>query len=431
MRVLGALRQSKTREHALSIDAQRKAIQRWADTNGHEVIGFTIDPSTSGKLSCFKRPALGPYLTDPLCIGAWDVLVTFRIDRACRSTVNFLELMKWCDERGKLYVSLKENIDMSTAQGRQAARDAASRAEWERDMASERRLETIEELREQGRSIGGRVNYGMRTVKTPDGCFTEPDFKATARVARKMAFDAIGGMSNAAIRRWLNYEGLPSPAGKQWRTERVRMTLISPHMERLLSPGAYIALQEAMSARGQVRGQWSSGQHILLRVAFCARCSDPTAKVPLYGIKSNTRGDRYRCIKCHFSVSKAILEGRVIKELRARWGLRMHKIPVVTPGDDRAAEIKLLEHHLKVARSIPHVDTTKLENQIKELKASCKPDRVEWVSTGKPIAQHWEELETDAERNEFLRANHVLVWAAPKDGFLMEPTMDSAQADYQ
>src|SRR5262249_10027861 len=160
LRVLGAIRQSKTRDRSVSPAAQRAAIQRWADERGYDVVKFTEDLSRSGKLSPFKRPELGPYLTDPMLIGTWDIVVTTKIDRANRNTKDFLILMDWCKANGKQYVSLKEQIDMTTVQGRENAKQAASRAEWERDMASERRLETLEELEAEGRWPGGKVPFG-------------------------------------------------------------------------------------------------------------------------------------------------------------------------------------------------------------------------------------------------------------------------------
>src|SRR5262245_11817610 len=90
MRVLGAVRQSRTRYRAISPEAQREAITAWAASKGHEPPLFTEDLSTSGAVSPFERPGLGPYLTDPLKIGAWDILVTTKLDRVCRSAADYL-----------------------------------------------------------------------------------------------------------------------------------------------------------------------------------------------------------------------------------------------------------------------------------------------------------------------------------------------------
>lgn len=439
MRVLGAIRQSKTKDRAVSPAAQRAAITKWAEHNGHTIVKFAVDLSQSGKLSALKRPELGPWLTDPAKIVAFDILVTTKIDRACRNARNFLELMDWCSDNGKVYVSLKENIDMSTAAGREYARHAASRAEWERDMASERSLETRAELLEQGRWTGGRVAYGYRADERDDGYYVVPDDSATAEIARRMAEDAIAGKSNGYIQRWLNAEGIPTGTGKTWLVETVRQILMSDNMAGLLSEDKYAALRVALRSRRQQRGHWTSGAHILLRVAFCFRCSDESRAVPLYGSKKSDRPDRYRCVKCNTSIRKDWLESRVEAELQARWGNRPYGIPRIVPGDDYSAEIKRLSRQLGQAQELDFVDTSALEARIAELRAMPhKPDRVEYEPTGKTISEHWDSLDESA-RGAFLRVNQVCVWAGTDTDahgkrhpvFMMENTFRSAMVDWK
>lgn len=439
MRVLGAIRQSKTKDRAVSPATQRAAITRWADEHGHEVVKFTVDLSQSGKLSAFKRPELGPWLTDPDKIVAFDILVTTKIDRACRNTRNFLELMDWCADVGKVYVSLKENIDMSTVAGREYARQAASRAEWERDMASERSLETRAELEGQGRWTGGRIAYGYRADERDDGYYVVPDEGGTAEIARRMAGDAIAGKSNGYIQRWLNAEGIPTGTGKTWLVETVRQILISDNMAGLLDEDIHAALRASLRSRRQTRGQWTSGAHTLLRVAFCSRCSDESRAVPLYGSRKGDRADRYRCVKCNTSVRKDWLESQTEAELRARWGNHPYAIPHIVPGDDNSAEIKRLSRQLRQAEELEFVDTSALEARIAELRAlPHEPDRVEYEPTGKTIAEHWDSLDK-SERGAFLRENQVCVRAGTRTDahgkrhpvFTMENTFRSAMAAWR
>jgi DNA invertase Pin-like site-specific DNA recombinase len=56
-RVLGGIRQSKTKDNAVSPEAQRNKIQDWSDANGYTVVKFTLDLSKSGKVSCFSAGA--------------------------------------------------------------------------------------------------------------------------------------------------------------------------------------------------------------------------------------------------------------------------------------------------------------------------------------------------------------------------------------
>ena len=49
----------------------------------------------------FKRPGLGPLLTDPDLIAGYDVLFASSIDRLGRSAYDLQQLRRWADEHGK------------------------------------------------------------------------------------------------------------------------------------------------------------------------------------------------------------------------------------------------------------------------------------------------------------------------------------------
>ena len=426
LRVLGAIRQSARRERGVSPAEQRRKLQEWADEHGHEIVRFTEDLARSGKLSAFKRPELGPWLTDPDKMVAWDILATTKIDRACRNTLDFLNLYQWCDANGKQYVSLHEQIDMTTTQGRQNARDAASRAEWERDMASDRRLDTIAELNEQGRWTGGRYGYGLIPEKREDGYYLVIDedytgqpaiqagaestvgkvhrYKGTADIARRMAADAIAGKSYHYIGGWLNAEGHLTNIGRQWEVTTVRRVLLSPNMALLLSDEDYVKLYNALHARVKAGKQWTQGRHWPLRVAFCAEC-----KGVLYArMRNDVRFGGYYTCAVHGCIRQiGQVESEIEAELREIWGTQPYRIRQVIFGDSHAAEIHRRQEELKMARNLEFVDTARLEAKIAELKASHTPDSVELVDTDKTVAEHWDELDGPAERNRFLRDRDV------------------------
>jgi DNA invertase Pin-like site-specific DNA recombinase len=414
LRVLGAIRQSKTKDRAVSPAAQRAAIQRWSDDRGYVIAQFTEDLSRSGKISPFKRPELGPYLTNPLLIGAWDILVTTKIDRACRHTKDFLTIMDWCKANDKTYVSLREHIDMTTAQGRENARQAASRAEWERDMALERRLETLEELHEEGRWTGGRVSYGLRKDVRPDGVFLVPDVGETADVANKMADMSIAGKTNAAIQRWLNNEGFSNSAGNPWSIDRVRLVLHSEAMEQVLGEEKHAQLKLALHSRRHQHGQWTTGKHILLRVAFCSICGGP-----LYAHKRKDRpaaSGYYRCIPCAFRLSYSELENKTVGSLMLVAGDELVHHKVMEMGDQRTAERFDLIRQIDRLREITDVDVSgaiaALEGKLREITDSIQPGTETWEPTDQTVADYWITLER-AEQGKFLRDAKIRVEASP------------------
>lgn len=427
MRVLGAIRQSKTRDRAISPHAQREAITAWALAKGHEPPIFTEDLSTSGSVSPFERPFLGPYLTDPLKMGLWDILVTTKLDRACRSAADYLSLRTWCSEMGKSYVSLAEALDDTTAAGRAMSTVIAAFAEFERERASERRLETLAALRVQGRWPGGRPPFGWRPDKRDDGYYLVPDEGGMADVLRSMADDAIDGVSYQQIANWLNGREVPNRSGKSWQPESVRLILRSEPTMELLGDDKAGELRAALEAKKKGTGQWESGKHMLLRVLYCIHC-----QIPIYGKCRPNRAPRYECRKCSYTVVKSVIEPKVEEELRGRWGDRPHMIHKVTAGDNHAREIRRLENQLAMAQQIELIDTSMLEAKITELKnAPHDAPKVDFIPSGLTIAQFWDSLKTPNERGKFLRDHGVKVYAGRGGLFLMEPTWLAAAADWK
>jgi site-specific DNA recombinase len=426
MRVLGAIRQSKTKDRAVSPAAQRRQITKWAADRDHDEPIFVEDLSKAGKLSPFKRPGLGPYLTDPALIGTWDILVTTKIDRVNRHTRDFLALMDWCKANGKQYVSRKENIDMTTAQGRQAARDAASRAEWESDMASERRIETLAELKEQGRWMGGRIPYGTRPeIQTfidedgeeAEGYFLVPDkTKAkdgTADIANTMADMAIAGKTNLNIRDWLNDEGHPNAIGIPWTTERVRYVLHSEAMEQVLGHEKNAQLKLALISWAPTRGQWQSGKNLMLRVGYCINCGSR-----IYLHKARTRPHHapyYRCQQCRNYIPQDTLEQRTIGYFLFLCGDEKRHVKDVQHGEQHAAERFELTRQIEALKLITDADVSgpiaELTAKLKELTDAIEPHVVKWVPSGETVEEYWDGLETIKEQNEFLRECKVRVEA--------------------
>lgn len=211
-RVLGAVRQSKTRDGAVSPEAQRKTIGTWADDKGAQVAKFTFDLSTSGGTSAFRRKGLGPWLTEPDKINAWDVLVATKLDRACRDVADYLRLREWCERHGKQLIIINlPDLDTTTPQGRAMGTVTATFAQLEREMAKERNKERYDELVELGRWPGGRLPFGSRYSSAisqlePDDGGTADVLgnRGTADVLRRMADMAIAGKSQGQIAEWLN-----------------------------------------------------------------------------------------------------------------------------------------------------------------------------------------------------------------------------------
>jgi site-specific DNA recombinase len=408
-RVHGGLRQSKTKDKSISLDAQRKTIAQWAQKNGYAKPTFSYDPSTSGGKSPFDRKELGPWLRDPDKIASWDILAVTRLDRACRSVLDYLKLAEWCERRGKRLAVLDDpTLDTSTPQGKAMATMRAVFAELERELAKSRNKERYDYLVDEGHWPGGRLNYGWRYDRSERALV--PDEGGTADVLRTMADMAIAGKSQGQIAVWLNGGNGTichlTLIRRQWKQDTVRQVLRHEATQELLGDAKAAQLRAALRDREQTRGERTNG-HMLLRVAFCGTCGGP-----LYCAVKRDRpsGGYYRCLTCGTATAMDKLEAAVEREVLSLAGDRELTGRVLVPGDDHQAAIHALEHDVDALERITgtelvvHAKKAEIEH-LKKLPYD--PDHYDRVPLGVTVATHWATLGSAAERGGFLREQEV------------------------
>lgn len=99
-----------------------------------------------------ERPELHACLK---ALRANDVLVVWRLDRLGRSMSELIALVSELETKGCGFVSLKENIDTTTATGRLVFHIFASLAQFERELIQERTKAGLQAARARGKK-GGR-----------------------------------------------------------------------------------------------------------------------------------------------------------------------------------------------------------------------------------------------------------------------------------
>ena len=118
-----------------------------------ELEQFGCDKIFSEKIS--SRAVMEEKLKALSILSEGDVLVVWKLDRLARSTMELLGDIEKMNAKGVHFISLKDNIDTSTAGGRFQLAVFAALAELERDMIRERTLAGLAIARDQGR-VGGR-----------------------------------------------------------------------------------------------------------------------------------------------------------------------------------------------------------------------------------------------------------------------------------
>lgn len=135
---------------------------------------------------------------------AGDVLVIDSFSRLSRSTKDLLDTVETLTEQGVNIISLKEQLDTTTATGKLMLTMLSALSQFERDLISERTKDGLKAARARGRN-GGRPKAG----NTATDKSRNEKIKAAAMAlydANKMTNKEIAdqfGVSTATLSRWI------------------------------------------------------------------------------------------------------------------------------------------------------------------------------------------------------------------------------------
>ena len=87
-------------------------------------------------------------------LGRGDMLIVSSLDRAFRSTIDALNELEKLHKRGIQFVSVSQNFDTSTPDGKFLYTLAAALATWERDILSQRTKEGLRAAKQRGKTLG-------------------------------------------------------------------------------------------------------------------------------------------------------------------------------------------------------------------------------------------------------------------------------------
>lgn len=149
MQVAGYIRVStEQQKEEGSHENQRDQLEDWADRNEH-TITFYEDIAISGQAD--EREAYEAMIEDA---EQYDAIVVRELSRFGRNLQRMLNDIRDLKERGVDFISLKDNIDMSTAQGKLMMQIIGAFNEFWANVARERANEMVQRRREQGKPIG-------------------------------------------------------------------------------------------------------------------------------------------------------------------------------------------------------------------------------------------------------------------------------------
>lgn len=149
MHVAGYIRVStEQQKEEGSHENQREQLKEWADREGHEIELFE-DIAISGQAE--ERDDYDELMERAEEFDAIVVRELSRFGRNLRRLLNDIHDLK---ERGVDFISLKDNIDTTTAQGKLLMQVIGAFNEFWANVARERANEMVQRRREEGKPIG-------------------------------------------------------------------------------------------------------------------------------------------------------------------------------------------------------------------------------------------------------------------------------------
>lgn len=144
----------------VSTEDQKMDLQRDALTNA----GVANDNVYAEQVSGVKtdRPELQHCLR---ALRPGDTLIVWKLDRLGRSVKELIQLTDWLMEHKVEFISLKDNIDTTTAVGRLVFHMLAAFAQFERDIISERTKAGLVAARLRGRRGGRKPKITPKILK--------------------------------------------------------------------------------------------------------------------------------------------------------------------------------------------------------------------------------------------------------------------------
>jgi DNA invertase Pin-like site-specific DNA recombinase len=128
-------------------------LREYAERRGWQIAGEYIDRGVSGSKD--SRPQLNRLMSHAHQ-RQFDAIVVWRIDRFGRSLRHLVTSLADLNAFGVAFISLRDNLDLSTPSGRLMFHVVAAMAEFERELIRERVRAGLANARSKGVTLGRR-----------------------------------------------------------------------------------------------------------------------------------------------------------------------------------------------------------------------------------------------------------------------------------
>jgi DNA invertase Pin-like site-specific DNA recombinase len=132
-------------------EMQLAELREYAGRRGWQVVEEFTDQGVSGCKE--SRPALNRLMSDA-CRRRFDAVLVWKIDRFGRSLKHLVNALAELAALGVAFISLRDNLDLSTPSGRLMFQIIGAMAEFERALIQERVRAGIRNARAKGQRLG-------------------------------------------------------------------------------------------------------------------------------------------------------------------------------------------------------------------------------------------------------------------------------------
>lgn len=134
-----------------NIDTQLVALKDYCQRNNYEIVKEYLDNGFSGAKD--SRPAFDKLLAD-MRTGKINCVLVYKLDRIGRSLQHLLNLFEEFENQGIEFISLTQNINTSTPEGKMFLRMLMVLAEYERELIVSRINGGLDRARAEGKVLG-------------------------------------------------------------------------------------------------------------------------------------------------------------------------------------------------------------------------------------------------------------------------------------
>ena len=140
-----------TTNHGQDVSMQTRELREYCQRRGFEIVGEYTDVGISGSKD--SRPELNRLMADAKQ-RRFDAVCVWKPDRFGRSLRHLVNALADLESLGVSFISIKDNLDLSTPSGRLMFQIIGAMAEFERALIQERVKAGLRNARAKGKTLG-------------------------------------------------------------------------------------------------------------------------------------------------------------------------------------------------------------------------------------------------------------------------------------